>query len=177
MNDKLKDIIKLFAKQYHLDWRILFAILQKESNAKGFDNKGNIKKRFEKHIYSGFKSVLEGVRKRHPQLPGLDADWIKSHSLDEIEQLSTSFGIAQIMGWHYPLLYYRSIEDMVQAWKDSEEIQVRDFCLFCVRYNNGKFLQALKDLNIISIATQYNGSGFAKNNWDKDVQDYYKSAV
>lgn len=176
MNDHLKGIIKDFAKQYHLDWRILFAILMNESNAQGFDKSGKLKERFEKHIYTGFKQVFEGQRKKNPHLPGLTTEWIRSHNLQQLEYLSTSYGIAQIMGWQYPLLGYSSIDNMVQSWRDSEEIQIRDFCLFCVKYNNGKFLKALKQLNILSISAQYNGTGYAKNNYDNKLIKHYKEA-
>ena len=176
MDDHLKNILKDFAKQHHLDWRIIYAILMNESNAQGFDSNGKLKERFEKHIFNGFKQVHQGYRKKNPHLPGLDTEWIKNHSLQQIEYLSTSYGIAQIMGWHYPMLGYLSIENMIQTWRDLEENQIRDFCLFCVKYNNGKFLKALKDLNIQSISMQYNGTGFARNNYDNKLLKHYREA-
>ena len=175
MNDHLKNIIKDFAKQYHLDWRILYAILMNESEAQGFKD-GKLKERFEKHIFNGFKQVHQGYRKKNPHLPGLTTEWIMSHNLQQLEYISTSYGIAQIMGWQYPLLSYSSVENMIQTWRDLEENQVRDFCLFCVRYNNGRFLKALKDMNIQSIAMQYNGTGFARNNYDGKLMKNYKEA-
>ena len=173
MQESNKNILKEFAEQYKLDWRILGAILMKESNQEGYDKKAKIKIRFEKHIMSGFRDVLLDIRKRHPSLPGLKADWIKKHTVDELNMLSTSFGIAQIMGYWYDMLGYPTIKEMVDAWQASEEIQIRDFCLFCVRYNDGKFLTALKLLNYQSIAMQYNGRGYAQNNYDKDLQTLF----
>lgn len=175
MNEVNKNILKDFAEQYHLDWRILGAILMKESNQMGFyPENGKIKSRFEKHIFIGFKNVLQGLKKRHPQLPGLDPQWIKKHTEEQLVFLSTSYGMAQIMGWQYPLLNYDNVEDMIDAWADSEEIQIRDFCLFCVRYNSGAFLTALKLLNFQSIAMQYNGRGYAQNNYDRDLEIYFQ---
>lgn len=175
MEEKNKNILKEFAEQYHFDWRILGAILMKESNQMGFyiDSK-KIKSRYEKHIHIGFKNVHNGTKKRHPSLPGIDPMWIKAHTISELELLSTSYGIAQIMGYWYKLLGYEEVEDMIDAWKDSEELQIRDFCLFCVRYNDGKFLNALKLLNYQSIAMQYNGRGYAQNNYDKDLHIYFQ---
>lgn len=175
MLEENKNILKEFSDQYHLDWKILAAILMKESNQQGYDKNGKLKKRLEKHILSGFRDVKLGIKKLNPHLPGLKAEWIQSHTMDEIVKISTSYGIAQIMGWQYPLLNYDIVDDMIDAWQDSEEIQIRDFCLFCVRYNNGKFLEALKKLNFQSIAKQYNGNGFAKNNYDKDLIRYYQN--
>jgi len=172
MEDKNKDILEEFANQYHLDWRLLGAILMKESNQEGFDKKGAIKTRYEKHIHIGFKNVHNGTKKRHPSLPGLDPLWIKAHTETQLEFLSTSFGIAQIMGYWYKLLGYKTINEMIDGWVDSEEIQIRDFCLFCVRFNDGRFLDALKKQNIQSVAMQYNGRGYAQNSYDKDLLTY-----
>lgn len=166
------NILKDFANQYKIDWRILAAILMKESNQQGSDNKGKIKFRLERHILSGFRDVKLGIRKRHPALPGLKPEWICAHNEDELNLLSSSWGMAQIMGYWYNLLNYEDVKDMIDAWQDSEEIQIRDFCLFCVRYNNGRFLKALQEMNYQSIAMQYNGKGFAQNNYDKDLLMY-----
>jgi hypothetical protein len=172
MKDKSKEILKEFANQYKLDWRLLAAILMKESNQEGFNNKKQIKTRLERHILSGFRDVLLDIKKRHPSLPGLKAEWIKKHSPEELNMLSTSYGMAQIMGYWYDLLEYETIKDMIDAWTASEEIQIRDFCLFCVRFNDGRFLNALIKQNLQSIAMQYNGKGYAQNSYDKDLQIY-----
>ena len=174
MQEKSKNILKEFANQYGIDWRILAAILMKESNQEGFNNKGAIKMRYEKHIHLGFKNVLNGTKKRHPSLPGLDPVWIKTHDADAINLMSTSWGMAQIMGYWYKLLNHNSVKEMVDAWSASEEIQIRDFCLFCLKFNDGAFLKALKIPNFQSIAMQYNGRGFAQNNYDKDLHTYFQ---
>ena len=176
MQEKSKEILKEFADQYRFSWRILGAILMKESNQEGFYKDGKIKQRFEKHISIGFKNVLNGTKKRHPSLPGLEPLWIKKHTDTEVELLSTSYGMAQIMGYWYHILNYPTVAEMIDAWTYSEEIQIRDFCLFCVRYNDGNFLTALKLLNFQSIAMQYNGRGFAQNNYDKDLQNWFNKS-
>lgn len=174
MQEKSKEILKEFADQYHFDWRILGAILMKESNQEGYNDKGVLKSRLERHILSGFRDVLLDIKKKHPSLPGLKPEWIKQHTPDELNLMSTSWGIAQIMGYWYDLLSYPSVGLMLDAWQDSEEVMIRDFCLFCVRYNNGAFLKALKVPNFQSIAMQYNGKGFAQNNYDKDLHLYFQ---
>jgi len=172
MNEVNKNILKEFANQNDIDWRILAAILMKESNQEGFNNQGKIKLRLERHILSGFRDVILDIKKRHPSLPGLNREWIKKHDADEIRLMSTSWGIAQIMGYWYQLLNYNSVKEMVDAWSASEEIQIRDFCLFCVRFNDGRFLKALIKQNLQSVAMQYNGKGYAQNSYDKDLQTY-----
>lgn len=174
MQEKSKEILKEFADQYHFDWRILGAILMKESNQEGYNDKGVLKSRLERHILSGFRDVLMDIKKKHPSLPGLKASWIKQHTPEELNLMSTSWGIAQIMGYWYDLLSYPSIGMLLDAWQASEEVMIRDFCLFCVRYNNGAFLKALQIPNFQSIAMQYNGKGFAQNNYDRDLQLYFQ---
>lgn len=176
MAPNLLNIIFEFANQYKIDWRILFAILMKESNAKGFSSNVLLKKRFEPGIYKGFLNVYKGSALKHRSLPGLSPTWIKGHTQPELELLSTSFGIAQIMGHWYPMLKYSSISGMIEAWTASEVLQVKDFCLFCVKYNDGKFLEALQKLNFASIAKQYNGAGYKQNNYDVDLQKYFNGA-
>ena len=177
MRPELLNIIVEFAGQQKIDWRILFAILNKESNAIGFHSGGAfIKKRFEPHIHKGFLKVFKGVALKHPSLPGLSPQWIRDHKEAELEMLSTSYGIAQIMGYWYPVLKYRTIYEMIEAWTASETLQVRDFCQFCVKYNDLRFLEALRKLDFVSIAKQYNGGGYKKNNYDTDLQKYFKSA-
>lgn len=176
MKSELVNILKEFAVQYKIDWRILFAILYKESNANGFED-GLIKKRYEKHIHQGFIKCYNNVScPAHPRLPALKREWILTHSLKQLEFMSTSFGVAQIMGYWYKLLNYGSVNDMVISWIASEEIQIRDFCLFCVRYNSGKFLEALQKLDYQSIAKQYNGAGYKANNYDIDIEKYFNQA-
>lgn len=172
MKESSKQVLKEFAEQYVIDWRLLAAILMKESNQEGFDNKGKLKFRLERHILSGFRDVKSGVIKRHPSLPGLKPEWIKKHTVDELGLISTSWGMAQIMGYWYELLNYKSVKEMIDAWQASEEIQIRDFCQFTIKYNDGKFLDAVKKCNIQSIAKQYNGNGFARNNYDHDLIVY-----
>jgi hypothetical protein len=172
MQDQNKNILKTFADQYNINWKLLMAILMKESNQQGFDNHGNLKSRLERHILSGFRDVLLDIKKKHPSLPGLKADWIKKHTAEELNLMSTSWGMAQIMGYWYFILNHASVKEMIDAWQASEEIQIRDFCLFCVKYNDGRFLDALQKGNFQSIAMQYNGKGYAQNNYDRDLQIY-----
>ena len=165
MEAKPLKIIREFAGQYNINWRILYAILMCESNARGLERE-QIKTRFEPHIYSGFATVKDRMMNHHAALPALDAAWIRGHTYTQLRWMSTSWGIAQIMGWHYPMLGYKTIDDMMEAYKASEELQVRSFCLFCVKYRDGKFLTALKKMDIKAISKMYNGAGYKRNNYD-----------
>lgn len=161
-----------FGKQYGIDPAILFAIGKKESNLTHTKD-GQIIHRFEPHIYNGFIKVKEGKLKFHPALPALDEHWINKHSEAEIKKLSTSYGVYQIMGWHYPMFNYKTVSEMIDRW-EIEEIHIQDFCRFCLLYRQGKFLEALRKLDFDKIALMYNGAGYKNNNYDTDLESYFK---
>lgn len=163
------DLLKEFGQREGIDYRILYAILMTESDGFGFDNHGKIKTRFEPHIYSGFSRVCLNQITKHPSLPGLDPKWIKQHNDSELLSMSTSFGIAQIMGWQYKLLGFTSVDCMVANYIESEENQIKSFLVFCLKYREGRFLKALKELNYRQIASMYNGAGFEKNRYDQKL--------
>lgn len=160
-----------FAKQYNIEFPLLLAIGKKESGLMHCKD-GQLQKRFEPHIYKGFLRVKKGEIEKHPSLPSLSADWIKTHTDDELKNLSTSYGVYQIMGWHYKDLYYQTVGDMVEDW-NNEEIHIKDFCLFCIRYYNGKFLEALQKKDFEKIALLYNGKYFRANKYDTDIKKFY----
>ena len=168
-------LIKEFAGQYDLDWRILYAILMTESDGDGFKNK-SITKRFEPLIYAGFQKVIEGKAERHNLLPGLDPLWIRKHTLSECHLMANSLGIAQIMGYYYPYLGYKTITDLVDEWKAHEDLQLRAFFRFCLWYRSGKFLAELEAINFKQIAKMYNGAGYAKNKYDQKLIHHFNKA-
>jgi hypothetical protein len=169
-------ILKDFGAQHEVDPRILHAILMTESNAEGFDEKGKLKKRFEPGIFSGFDKVKRGTATKHPALPGLDPKWIKQRDNNELFLMSHSFGIAQIMGWQYPYIGYKTVHDMILDYEESEDNQVKSFCLFCLNYRDGRFIKALRELNYRQIANMYNGAAFERNKYDVKLEVYFKKA-
>jgi len=173
MNAKSLGLVKSFATQYDLDYRIVYAICMTESQGHGVMH-GKIIKRYEPHIYNGFVKVKNGQRKKHPSLPGLETNWIRKHTLTELKLLSTSLGIGQIMGWHYPSLGYESIGAMLKAWMD-EEVQLKDMFRFILVYRNGDFFKALQRIDYIEIAKMWNGPGYKKNNYDVKLKKEYDS--
>lgn len=165
--------IKEFAKQYNIDPALILAIGKKESNLINTDRNGLIIKRFEPHIYRGFLLVLNGRMLKHPALPGIMPEWIKKHNETELRLMSTSYGIFQIMGYYYPEMGYKSIYDLIEDW-NVEEICVKKSLEFMVKYRGGNFIKALQNNDYVNIAKMWNGLGYAKNNYDKDLELYHK---
>lgn len=177
-NKEYKMNIKLlqdFGTLHGVDWRVLHAILMTESGGKGFDDKGKMKSRFEAGIYSGLCKVKTGQAAKHPSLPGLDPAWIKQRDDHELYLMSASFGIAQIMGWHYASIGYKTVSDMVQDYGESEDNQIKSFLLFVLGYNKGQFMKSLKAYDWRGIARQYNGGGFERNQYDVKLKKYFKA--
>jgi hypothetical protein len=165
-------LIREFSEQYKIDPALILAIGKKESNLNNVDKDGNLIKRYEPHIYRGFYLVSKGRIPKHPALPGLMSDWIKKHSDKQLEMISTSYGIFQIMGYYYPELGYSKIEDLVEDWS-VEEVCVHKSLEFMVKYRGGDFLKALQKNDYETIARLWNGTGFKKNNYDTDLKKYH----
>lgn len=162
-----------FSKQYGIEPALILAIGKKESNLNNYDKNGLLIKRFEPHIYRGFLLVKKGRLLKHPVLPGIMPEWIKQHNEDELRLLSTSWGIFQIMGYYYPEMGYKTIIDLVEDW-NVEEICIKKSLEFIVKYRGGNFLKALQNNDYINIARMWNGLGYARNNYDKDLERYHK---
>lgn len=87
---------------------------------------------------------------------------------------SASWGSFQIMGYHWKSLGYASLQAFINAMYKSEGEQLDAFCRF-IRAD-AKLHQALKALDWKTFAGIYNGSGYAKNQYDKKMSDAYKRA-
>ena len=172
MTNEGLEAIKKFAAENDIDHLILLAILNNESNLKGFYNSGIIKSRYEKHIHLGFFMTYNGQYQRHPQLPAFDIAWVRKHTLQDLIILSTSYGIAQIMGYHYQTLGYDTPKDLLNKWSNSETEQIKDFLRFITLFRGGKFLSALKDGDTRRVSRYYNGSGYKQNHYEEKLIAY-----
>lgn len=77
---------------------------------------------------------------------------------------STSWGLFQIMGFHWSLLGYKSAEDFMIAMQDSEAKQLYAFCTFILK--NSAIHKALKELRFAEFARLYNGADYQRNQYD-----------
>ena len=151
--------LKEFGDQKGIDWHILYAILFKESNFNGFFKNKIIKSRFEPRV--------NAIRRR--RFPKKDANTIRAES--------TSWGMPQIMGYHYSLVGFASVFEMIEEMKKGELQQLEIFLRFISTYNNGKFFEAIRKVNIQEVAKQYNGSNYRINNYDKDLMKFIKQSI
>lgn len=88
---------------------------------------------------------------------------------------SASWGMFQIMGFHWRALGYPSLQAFVNAMYESEGAQLDAFIRFIKA--DPALHRALKNLNWAEFARRYNGPNYAANNYDKKMSDAYKREV
>lgn len=90
---------------------------------------------------------------------------------------SASWGLFQIMGFHWKNLDYSSVGDFVTRMESHERDQLEAFCRFISKTKNrdGKSLAqllALKDW--AGFAYGYNGAGYRQNAYDDKLRENYR---
>ena len=97
------------------------------------------------------------------RIPGIDA---RSLAIQ-----SASWGMFQIMGFHFGSLGFSSAEDFYQAMNRSEADQFDIFLRFLDKNN---LVEPLRQLNWTAFASAYNGAGYATNHYDERLAQFYK---
>lgn len=85
---------------------------------------------------------------------------------------SASWGMFQIMGFHWRALGYSSLQAFVNAMYQSEGAQLEAFVRFIKA--DPTLHNYLKARNWAGFARRYNGPDYAKNEYDKKMSDAYK---
>ena len=84
---------------------------------------------------------------------------------------SASWGMFQIMGFHYLTLGFKSAEQMVAFYQQSERNQLLSFCDFVLA--DSRLINALRAKDWASFAKAYNGPQYAKNQYDVKMSAAY----
>ena len=96
----------------------------------------------------------------------------RAMALDEQAALeSASWGMAQVMGFHASDLGYGTVDAFVRRMMASEDEQLGALTAFLLRND---LAQPLREHQWATFARGYNGSGYAKNQYDKKLADAYK---
>lgn len=85
---------------------------------------------------------------------------------------SCSWGLFQIMGYHWERLGYANINDFVRAMEQSEGNQLGAFVQFIL--TDEKLHEALKAKDWAAFAKRYNGPGYKKNHYDTKLAEAYE---
>ena len=166
----------------------LRAVYKVESNGRGFAE-DLPKILFEGHV---FWRQLKNHGRDPQALAGGNADilypkWTRehyggqAHERDRLRRAeamheaaareSASWGLFQIMGYHWQPLGYPSINDFVDSMGRHERDQLEAFCRF-MQETKG-LVDALRQLDWSSFAYKYNGPGYRQNTYDDKLRTAY----
>ena len=84
---------------------------------------------------------------------------------------SASWGIGQVMGYHWKALGYPSLQAFINAMYKDEAEQLDAMCRY-IKVNN--LVNALKNKDWKAFARGYNGQSYAKNSYDIKLANAYK---
>lgn len=179
------------AKRLGVEVAALRAILEKESKGSGFNADGTPKILYERHVMFQRLTINKGqgvavaaskqdytlvhrtaygaggYGKYSEQPKKLEA----AAKIDRTSALeSCSWGIAQIMGYHWKLCGFSSVQQFVNAMYKSEDSQFEVFVKFL---EGSGIVPYLKKLDWANVALRYNGKNYKQNNYDVDLKRYY----
>lgn len=176
-----------FSAKYNIEVAAIKAVHEVESNGRGFLN-GKIKILFEGHIF--WRELVKRGIDPNKMLTGNDDILHKSYispnpryKLDQHSRLnkaaainaeaaysSASYGLFQIMGFHYKAMGFDSAKAFVDFLSVNEANQLEVFGRFLVANN---LVKALQQHNWAKFALGYNGSGYKTNKYDTKLATAY----
>ena len=160
-NDQIAEIALCF----DLEYAALKAFIEVESGGSGFDKRtGKILIQFEPHWFKRKAPYAPSGNWSVNKVDVQSKEWIAFNNAFSINpnaaMESTSIGLAQIMGFHWKILDYKSVGEMWDYAKRGEYQQVEQLCLFLKNYLGGRILRHLRDRDWHNVAVYYNGSGY-----------------
>lgn len=176
------------AYRLRVDYPAIVAIVAVESRGKGFLESGRPTILFERHIMRRrlitHRVSLDGlpadIVSRNPGgYRGGEGEWSRMHRAMEIHRgaaiESASWGLMQVMGFHWQRLGYDSAEHWYERMQHSEQSQLEAFARFVEA--DPVLLQALREHRWQSVARRYNGPNYAINRYDQRLAEEYTAAL
>ena len=184
-NEQIKDL----ANKHGIEYAGLKAVVEVEASGKGFI--GDVPKiLYEPHIMhrlltkKNYITIRNNLMKAHPNLCyprwgtyKYGAESIQHRRLEIASQFnrdtaleSCSWGLGQVMGFHWKSLGYESLQALINDMYESEAKQLEAMIRF-IKVNG--LLLALKNKDWVKFARGYNGSGYAKNKYHIKLANAY----
>ena len=184
-NEQIKDL----ANKHDIEYAGLKAVVEVEASCKGFI--GDVPKiLYEPHIMhrlltkKNYITIRNNLMKAHPNLCyprwgtyKYGAESIQHRRLEIASQFnrdtaleSCSWGLGQVMGFHWKSLGYESLQAFINDMYESEAKQLEAMIRF-IKVNG--LLLALKNKDWVKFARGYNGSGYAKNKYHIKLANAY----
>ncbi|GAA5113387.1 N-acetylmuramidase family protein [Orbus sasakiae] len=174
-----------------VDYSLLLTITKVEAGSKGFIAPNKPIVLFERHVfYKQLKKQGFNVDELSNQYPllinktpgGYQGGLRENYRLEMAKQInegcaieSTSFGLFQIMGFHWQTLGYQSAQDFENQMSENELKQTEAFIRFISLKTNSKMIVALQEHDYATFARLYNGSNYKKNRYDEKIKETYES--
>lgn len=177
------------AKKLGIESACLRAVIEVECKGSGFNADGTPVILYERHkFYQGLQSIMWITKskewfKLYPDLcnPKQETKYGKyseqhgkleraSKLNREVALESCSWGIGQVMGYHWRSLEYPSLQNFINAMYKDEASQLDAMCRY-IKVNN--LVGALQRKDWKAFAKGYNGSGYASNQYDVKLLNAY----
>ncbi len=182
-----------FAREFKMEVATVKAVRDVESNGRGFLFNGLPVILFERHVF--WKQLqargIDPVPLQRGFADVLGPNWAKSYYLGgagewdrlnraisissapgvaEAAYASASYGLFQIMGYHFLSLGFETIHHFLDDMKTNERLQLQTFGKFLVVNN---LLQLLNSHNWSEFARRYNGPKYRENQYDTKLNNAY----
>ena len=190
MSKKLNEAqIAAQAKALGIEVASLRAVIEVVCKGSGFNADGTPVILFERHVFrqrliaNGKAVVADKVVRERPDLcsksTGAYGLYSAQHGrLNAAAQYhrdsaleSASWGLGQVMGYHWHALGYPSLQAFINTMYKDEASQLDAMCRY-IKVNS--LVNALKNKDWKSFARGYNGAAYAKNSYDVKLGNAYK---
>ncbi len=183
--------INELAIKHGIDPQALQAVIAVEvGKRRGFDDKGRPRILYERHVFYRLLGKIKWFSKRkqfakiYPSLCNKRWGGYNSHNGDQHKRLeiamnlvdsedlrniglmSCSWGLGQIMGYHFDKLGYASIQEFVDCMNTNEYQQLEAMIRF-LKVNN--LIESLNNQQWDKFARAYNGKSYRKNRYDEKL--------
>lgn len=183
------DSLIVLAATYGINVPALKAIIEVECKGSGFNSDGTPVILYERHkFYEGLRAIKWFTKSRewyslYPDLCNPTSGGYGKYSEQhgkltraanlnrDVALESCSWGMGQVMGYHWKSLGYKSLQEFINSMYRSEYDQVDAMCRYLSVNGLIKYITA-KDW--VSVALRYNGKAYKKNNYDVKLRDAYK---
>lgn len=180
--------IQTIAKENNIPYAALRAVIEVECKGSGFNSDNTPVILFERHIFrrqliaNGKKALADRLVKERPDLcyTSMGAYGKYSQQHDRMAQASkydrtsalesASWGIGQVMGFHWKSLGYPTLQSFINAMYRDEASQL-DAMIRYIKVN--KLDVHLRNLNWASFAEGYNGTSYKVNKYDEKLAAAY----
>lgn len=160
------------ASEFEIGIPTLDTVLEIESSGSGFDPKtGLIKIQFEPYHFRKYtgKRIANGVENQAEEWAAYK---VAEQINKEAAQLSTSYGLGQVMGFNHKDAGFGKVSEMVDSFMISEANQLRGMLTFIK--SNKSMYNALVKKDWAKFAYYYNGENYKDFQYDTKLKKAFE---